>query len=300
MPMTKGIVILAVFFPSFTCLGQNLKTEFDKSFQAGDTVKQLDVLRKWEASDPKDPELFTRYFNYYFAKSKKKVLALTSDPPQGESLSIQDSTGNTVGYMGDRIYFDPDLMQIALDKIDSGIALFPDRLDMRFGKTYALGQEKDWAGFTDEIIRTVQYSQRNMNHWTWTDGEIKDDGEQFLLNSIQGYQTDLYNTENDSLLPNMRAIAQEVLKYYPDNVESLSNLSITYLLTGEYDKGIEPLLQAEAINPKDGIVLGNIAQGYKLKGDTANAINYYGKMLNLDDPEAKAFAQKQMQALRTR
>ena len=64
--------------------------------------------------------------------------------------------------------------------------------------------------------------------------------------------------------------------------------------------GIEPLLQAEAINPKDGIVLGNIAQGYKLKEDTANAINYYGKMLNLDDPEAKAFAQKQMQALRTR
>ena len=48
----------------------------------------------------------------------------------------------------------------------------------------------------------------------------------------------------------MRKIANKVLEIYPNHIESLSNLSITYLLTGEYDKGIEPLLQAEKINPK--------------------------------------------------
>ncbi|MBS1570706.1 MAG: tetratricopeptide repeat protein [Bacteroidetes bacterium] len=300
MQMFKGIVFLAVFIPSLACHGQDFKADFDKSFHAGDTTSQILVLKEWEASNPKDPELFTRYFNYFFAKSKKKVLALTSDPPYGEGLLIQDSTGSTVGYMGDRIYFDPNLLQAAFNRIDSGIALFPDRLDMRFGKIYALGQEKDWTGFTDEIIKTVRQSKRNRNKWTWTNDERKDNGEQFLLSSIQGYQTELYETENDSLLRNMRSIAQEVLKYYPDHVESLSTLSVTYLLLGEYDKGIEPLLKAEAINPKDGIVLGNIAQGYRLKGDTASALNYYGKMLRLDDQEAKAFAQKQIQALQAR
>lgn len=96
---------------------------------------------------------------------------------------------------------------------------------------------------------------------------------------------------------NMRTIAQEVLKYYPNHVESLSNLSITYLLTKDYDKGLEALLKAETIKPKDGIVLSNIAQAYKLKGDIQNARSYYEKMLLLEDPQAVAFAKQQMSQL---
>jgi len=85
--------------------------------------------------------------------------------------------------------------------------------------------------------------------------------------SIQSYQLRLYNTGNDDLLENMREIANEVLKHYPNHIPSLSNISISYLVTGKFDKGIETLLKAEKINPKDFIVLSNIAHGYNLKGD---------------------------------
>jgi len=85
--------------------------------------------------------------------------------------------------------------------------------------------------------------------------------------SIQSYQLRLYNTGNDDLLENMREIANEVLKHYPNHIPSLSNISISYLLTGKFDKAIETLLKAEKINPKDFIVLSNIAHGYNLKGD---------------------------------
>ena len=121
-----------------------------------------------------------------------------------------------------------------------------------------------------------------------------DGGEKEFLLDIQTYQLQLYNTENDNLLKNMREIANTVLKFYPNHIESLSNLSITYLLTGEYDKGIEPLLRAEKINPKDYIVLSNIAQGYKLKGDKKKAIEYYEKTVEFGDDRAKEYAKQQI------
>lgn len=58
-------------------------------------------------------------------------------------------------------------------------------------------------------------------------------------------------------------------------------------------------MKAEEIDPQDGVVLSNIAHGYNLKGDMYNAIRYYEKMLNLEDPGAVEFAKQQIEALKT-
>ena len=80
----------------------------------------------------------------------------------------------------------------------------------------------DWKNFTSEIIKTIEYSSKNGNNWTWTNNEKYDGGENDFLLDIQTYQLQLYNTGNDDLLENMREIANEVLKYYPNHIESLS------------------------------------------------------------------------------
>jgi tetratricopeptide (TPR) repeat protein len=178
--------------------------------------------------------------------------------------------------------------------------MYPNRLDMRFGKIYVLGQAEDWENFTNEIVKTIQYSNINNNEWTWTFNEKRENGKEFFLGSIQDYQLNLYETENDDLLKNMRTIAEEILKIYNDHIESLSNISITYLLTGEYDKGIEVLLKAEKINPNDGVILNNIAHGYVLKGDMDKSIAYYEKVLKLDDQRAVEFAKQQIEALKNK
>jgi tetratricopeptide (TPR) repeat protein len=290
--------ILVVVLYTTAAFGQDFKADFEKYCQEGDTTKQIEVLKKWESEDPKNPELFTSYFNYYFLKSKQEVLSMTTEEPEGENLSFQDSTGKTAGYIGSSIYFNPETFKKGLDKIDQGIKMYPNRLDMRFGKIYALGQADDWARFTDEIVKTIEYSNKNDNKWTWTNSEKKENGKDFFLTSIQDYQLNLYNTGNDDLLVNMRTIAQAILKYYPNHIESLSNLSITYLLTGEYDKGIEPLLKAEKIDSKDAIVLGNIAQGYKLKGDKKTAIEYYEKVIKYGDERSISYAKQQIEELK--
>ena len=279
--------------------GQDFKSEFDKYCKEDDTSMQLKILQQWEEEEPSDAELYVSYFNYYFQKSKQESLSLNQSQPEGESLSLQDSAGKTKGYIGSQITFAPKTLEKGLDKIDQGLELYPNRLDMRFGKIHALGQAKDWQKFTDEIIKTVQYAAKNNNEWTWTNNEKKEEGKEFFLSSLQSYQLTLYNTNNDNLLTNMRTIANEILKHYPDHIESLSNLSITYLLTGQYDKGIEPLLRAEEINPKDAIVLSNIAHGYKLKGDITKSIAYYEKTIKYADERTAAFARQMIEELKS-
>ncbi len=295
--MRTIFIVLSILF-SILSFAQDYKSDFGKYFQDKDTIKQKETLLKWESAKPNDAELFTSYFNFYFQKSKTEILSLSKNEPSGDALVLQDSLNKTAGFLSSTESYDATAIKKAFIKIDMGINLYPNRLDMRFGKIYALGEIEDWTNFTSEIIKAVDYSQTNKNNWTWTNNTTKEAGQDFLLSSIQSYQVQLYTTERDDLLQNMREIALAILKYYPEHIESLSNLSVTYFLIGEFDKGLDALFKAEKINPKDAIVLSNIANGYKQSGNKSKAIEYYEKTYLYGDAEAKNFAKKQIAALK--
>lgn len=296
--MKSSIPAFLLFVLTHFGFAQDFKAEFDRYCEEGDTVKQKEVLSRWEKADPKNAELFTSYFNYYFQRSRQEFVSMTTEQPEGESLSLKDSTGHIAGYLGSEIHYNEERLQKGLDKIDQGITMYPDRLDMRFGKIYSLGQVGDWERFTEEIIKAIRYSATNKNDWTWANNEPKPHGKEFFLSALQTYQLNLYNTGDDNLLVNMRQIANEILKIHPSHIESLSNVSITYLLTGEYDNALEALLRAEKIDGKDPIVLSNIAQGYKLKGDKKKAIEYYQKTIKYGDERAAEYAKQQIEQLK--
>ena len=293
-----GLVIAMII--SNVAFSQNYQEEFVKFFQKKDTLKQLEVLTNWEKASPKDAELFTSYFNYYFAKSQDEILILAKGtPPKGEkAILLTDSTGDKAAYLESKVDYKKSDLQMAFVKINQGIKLYPDRLDMRFGKIYALGKIKDWSGFTKEIIRSVEQSAQNKNNWTWTNNAKKGGGDDVFLGSLQNYQMQLYRTGDDSLLKNMQDIANAVLKHYPNHIASLSNLSIGYLVAKEYDKALVPLLKAESINPKDCIVLGNIAHAYKQKNDKDKALEYFHKITQYGDSGAKAMAEGEIKKLK--
>ncbi|MFA5620487.1 MAG: tetratricopeptide repeat protein [Weeksellaceae bacterium] len=291
------LIIISIFIHPIV-YSQNFQSEFQIYFNENDTINQLKVLEAWEKSKPDDPELFTSYFNYYVQKAESDIITLTTEQLEGESFVLKDSLNATVGFLGSQTWFKTEEIEKGFAKIERGIKLYPNRLDMRFGKIYVLGLLKDWENFTLEIIKTVRYSSQNNNEWLWINNEQLDEAKGFMLASIQSYQLQLFDTGDDALLKNMRDISEEILRYYPDHIESLSNISITYLLTGAYDKGIETLLKAEKLNPKDFIVLSNIARGYELKGDKENAVLYYEKTIEYGDEEAKQFATQRLEELK--
>lgn len=281
--------------------GQTFKKQFNDLFSKNDTVGQQQLLEQWEKTDSNDPELFVAYFNYFVIKSRNEMLTLGQNPKGKDVLLImdQDTTKQEpVGFIYGDTYYNHDLLGKGFDWINKGIEKHPNRLDMRFGKIYMLGQIEDYENFTKEIIKTIDYSATNKNKWTWADSKPIDDPKEVLLSSVQDYQIQLYNTENNDLLNNMKRIAETVLKHYPNHIASLSNLSIVYMLQEQYDKALEPLLKATKSNPEDYIILNNIAQAYKLKGDTKNAIKYYELTLKHGDIQAKKYAQTQIDELK--
>ena len=281
--------------------GQTFKQQFNELVSKKDTVGQQQLLEKWENTDDNDPELFVAYFNYFVVKSKKEFITLGQNPKAKDVLQIKDqdtAKKEPVGFIYGDINYNFDLLSKGFNWINKGIEKHPDRLDMRFGKIYMFGQIEDYENFTKEIIKTIDYAAINKGMWTWTDSKPLDDPKDFMLSSTQSYQLQLYNTENDSLLDNMKRIAETVLKYHPDHIESLSNLSIVFMIQKQYDKALEPLLKAEKINSKDYIVLSNIAQAYKLKGENKNALKYYELTLKHGDEQAKKYAQRQIKELK--
>lgn len=280
---------------------QGFKQQFKGLFAKKDTAGQQKLLQNWEKTDSNDPELFVAYFNYYVIKSKQEIVTLGQNPKGKDVLQImdQDTTNkDPVAFIYGDTYYEPDLLSKGFAWIDKGIKHHPNRLDMRFGKIYMFGEIEDYEKFTREIINTIIYSNENHNKWNWADNKPLEDPKNFMLSSIQEYQVQLYNTEQEDLLNNMKRIAETVLKYYPDHIESLSNLSIVFMLQEQYDKAIEHLLRAEKLNPKDYIVLGNIAQAYKLKGDKNNAIKYYELTSKHGDKQAKKYSQEQIEPLK--
>ncbi len=289
--------ILIIFILPLYGIGQNFQEMMSDCFHNSDTICQRTTLTSWEKVKPNDPELFVGYFNYHFLKSMSEVVTLSTDMPEADALEIKDSTDRAVGFISSGIRYDSKEIKLAFDKINTGIDKFPDRLDMRFGKIYVLGQIKKWDQFTEAVIKTVNYSVTNNNQWMWNNNEKRDDGKELFLTSLQDYQLDLYDQNDDDLLPSMRKIANAILAHYPEHIESLSNLAITHMAVGEFEKGLVSLLKAEKVNPKDHIVLLNIAHCYKSVNKGKKAIEYYKKAIPHSDEETVKFAEKQITIL---
>ncbi len=280
---------------------QNFKQQFNDLVSKKDTIGQAELLEKWEKINNDDPELYVAYFNYYFLKSRKEVVRIDNSPKGDKVLQIMDndtSNKKPIAYMYGDVYYDPEILKEGYKYIDKGIEKNPARLDMRFGKVYTYGQTNDYENFTAEIITTINYSAIIGNNWLWSENKPVEDPVKFMLGCIQDYIRQLYETQNDSLLEDMKRISEAVLKYYPDHVESLSNISVVYTMRKEYDKALMYLLKAEKMAPKDYIVLSNIAHAYKLKGDKVHAVKYYELVTIYGNDEAKDYAKEQLKELK--
>lgn len=298
--MKRRITVLVLTLTTLSSFGQSNYEQFKKLFQQKDTIKAKQLLINWEKADPNDAELYTSFFNYYFSQSRLEIISIDKEQKGQESLQLTDSTGKVSGFVNSNIGYNSDYLKRAFDYISKGIEKHPNRLDIRFGKCQALSLIKDYKGFTEEIITTIEYSKVINCNWLWTENKKLDDAENAMLEGIQTYLTHLYDTENDNLLDNMKQIGDITIKYYPNCVEVLSTTAVAYMLTKDYDKAIEYLKQAERVSPEDFIVLANIAQGYKRKGDKENAIKYYELVLKHGDEQAKQEAKNYIKELKSK
>lgn len=300
MAKALSLIIFCLAF-LFYANGQNYKEKYDDLPSSKDSEERINFLQEWEKSAPDDPELYTSYFNYYVNKARQELIEINSIKPNDrESLEITpegEENSDPTAYLYSQVYYDYEPVFQGLKYIDEGIKRHPNRLDMRFGKIYILGESKDYESFTSEIIKTINHSAKNNNQWLWTNNEIIQNAEENFFDAIQDYVVTLYNTNDDDLLENVRLISEEIIKHYPNNTVSLSNISIVYIITERYDKALKFALKAEKVSPDDTIILNNIAYIYKTIASKDEAIEYYKKVIKFGDEEEIEFARQQITEL---
>lgn len=294
--LSKLCLTIALFTTAVS-FGQSYRQSFMRSFTQGDTAEQKKILHKWELAEPKNPDLYICYFNYYFHLAESEELYVNRYKGL-DNFEFQSTSGQVLGYLDEHKNYDVALFNKALSKIEEGLELYPNRLDMRYGIISAYEKSGKWVRFTDEVIKTIKYSKTIDNHWKWTDHTFLVGGELAFLNGIEEYQARLFESGDDALLSHMRVIASEIIQNYPNYMQSYNDLGITYVLTEEYDKAIDVMLEAELKAPENPTIMGNIAYIYKLKGDYSSAIRYYEMVKIFADSNQGQFANEQILLLK--
>lgn len=252
-------------------------------------------LEKWEKEDPKNPELYSLWFNYYFAKSLQSVVELSPEPAaNANGFVITDSTGKKVGYLQERTFYNDTLLQMAFSWLDKGIAANPDRLDFYFGMaTAALRADKD-SVCVETVVKAMDRAQIIGTKWIWTFGESRESEPNLLTECVQDFFISLYQKGN---MEQAQALIEAAAARYPGNIMYISNAGILALTKGDLNKALDKFLQAEKLDMKDHVVLLNIAYTYRELGDKDTARKYYRKVIKYCSPEVAAEAKMLMDEL---
>jgi tetratricopeptide (TPR) repeat protein len=273
--MKRNFVVLVttLLFCMYHVYGQSYKAQFIAALDAKNMTEAEELLKTWELADANDAELYVSYFNFFTLKSMEK----------------------------DSAEFDREYAQKALNFITEGIERFPSRFDIRLGKIYMLGKLGDYELFTAETVELIRYSKKIGNNWKGEGFSLLDRPDEMLYGAVQDFQGIMFATGDTALYSKIVDVSEEMLKHYPENTQSLLNISTISIKRNDFDKSLEALLKADKIKPDDSILKYNIAYVYQAKGDEDNAKKYY--QLAIDHAKEKEnklreAAQKQLDALK--
>lgn len=164
------------------------------------------------------------------------------------NLKLQDAIADTTYTRNIKI-------SEVLKMLSDATKRFPDRLDIRIGKTFLCNSLNQIPCMERGILNIIERSHKNNAQWLWKDGETKDKA--FMLNEIQNYQKRFYELGYDN---EAKRVAEAVLKYYPDHYESLNTLGTLYALQKQNEKALEYFQRAQALAPHDTLIKDNIQE----------------------------------------
>ena len=294
--MKRFILLLLLICSGPLGFSQDYQEQFLTAFESGNDSTQRVVLDAWKLATPEDAEYFVAEFNYHVNLAYNEVMGILPDPPQGEAFAITDSTGEVVGYMGSYISWDTVHSESAVEVIRQGIAAHPDRLDMHFGYIHFLGQSKLWEDFAVGIEAVLAQDAANNHQWLWSNNEPFNESD--FPGFFQDYQVTLFNEQDPSLFPYNIRISNAVLKYYPEDIPSITNLGVIAYYQEDLESATTHFQQALDLDPSDMIVVFNLAYMYETLGDVEKAIATYELALASEDPEAREQAKAIIAELR--
>jgi len=257
-------------------------------------------LRIWETKEPNNPEMNIAYFNYYIFRDVFSGISIDDDNKgDGLSISISDpETGEIVGYLSESTKYRENDIIIAVKYLDKGLSIAPNRLDMHFGKIHILNQIGFYNDAGDALYTALEISQEIDNNWLWSNNEKIENGELYLLNSINDYYGLWLNVKTEGSLNQIKKCIEKQIILYPEQIYSYNILAVYYTMKDQYQEALKYFLQAETIDPNDCIVLLNIGRTYMNIKNYQEAKEYFLKVINTGNDQYKEIAEYYLNQIR--
>lgn len=276
---------------SVASFAQSYSDKFYDAMNADDLPAQRQALAEWELAAPNDVDLYIARYNFYVNAGSNEVVMIDADEPTEESFVIKTDSGDF--YMHSVMTFDEKMADSGLFVIAEAIKAYPNRLDLRFGEIYFLGQLERWDAFADAIVRTIDHSSEITHLWTFPN--VDGGGVELMTEGVLDYQAQMLETipmdnlsaEDSAMVLRMRRVAERMVKAFPRDVPSVNLLSVTYTIFKDYENSIKYLLRAEKMAPNDEIVLSNLASVYNKMGKKKQAKQYETRLEQLQASAAE-------------
>ena len=278
------LLILFVLAGMSVTRAQSYNDAFFDALNSNDLETQRRVLAEWQEAAPNDVDLYIARYNFYANQTFGSI---------GYVEGTDDETDVPVSfdnYVSAFSFHSEAHADSALSVISEAIGKFPNRLDLRFGKIYFLGQLANWDAFADEIIATLNHSEQIDHLWTYPNMnggmvELLSEGVLDYQNDMLGAVTDFDKPtpEDTAMFLRMRRVAKRMVQLFPSDLYSVNILATTYTIFQEYDTAMKYLLRAEKIDPNDPIVLKNIIDVYNMMGKKKLAKPYQARLDKLQE-----------------
>ena len=232
------------------------REQFRAAFKSGDVAAADKVLTEWEKATPKDPDLYVARFNFLLNKATKRtpVPSAPVAPAAGTAAPAQRPAAIMVSY-------DPATMAQAAAVLKQGIALAPERLDMRMG----LAKSYEMAGQSAPLLQTIREAlearENGGKPWLWRDGAPLPAPENaFVPAAIEPFASNYWKQPGDKGLENGRSIAELMEKYFPQNSLGYFNMGVYYAHLHKTQESYEKMQQADALDPNNISTLMNLTR----------------------------------------
>lgn len=244
------------------------------------------MLTAWEKADPHDPNLYVVRFNLLL-KQAERVEARPATATASSPTGVPNATSRPLSVLR----YDPATMAQAAAMLQKGIALAPDRLDMRLG----LAKSYEMAGLPAPLLQTLRETLETRTNggkpWRWRDGlPLPGPEEAFVPAAMEPFASNYWKQPGNKGLENGRPVAELMEKYFPQNSLGYFNMGVYYGHLNKSQEAYEKMQQADALQPNDFPTLMNLSRfAIELKHKDA-ATQYVERLRKMPNGAAAADA----------
>ncbi|MCX7948865.1 MAG: hypothetical protein N2509_01990 [Treponemataceae bacterium] len=276
------------------------KSTYLQLLQANKMQELKAHLEQWEKKSPDDPEMLIGYFNYYIKMASKEALVFGGETPpvRGTAMIITDpATGEKVGYLYGEVFYDRVNTEKALQVINKAIELYPDRLDMHFGKTRFLSLLKAYNEQKDYLLTLFAVGKNNDHQWKWSDGQVLENGKAFFVETLQTYIAEWMDSGNNVAFKCVQPVSEALIEYFPQSPIGYNDCGLYYAMSGDLQNAERYFLAGYQVAPSDDVILSNLACLYEITQDIEKAKKFYTLMARSSDRDAAAYAKQKLSEL---